>query len=196
MNFTELYDEIVGWTARPDLDFETRSAIRSTTLALHRREKFARDLQTVALSGLPEAYSQQLEIATNFPNYRQASRVYAPEDSNGYEKRYDPVTATDLYDEDGYKRVDIYFLAGTQLNVKSCTPITAVTVQYYRNPIVTPEGSFSSWIADEYPDAIITQAVATILSLDNESEIRQRAERMAAIHWMEILANELEVEGR
>src|SRR5436190_11622877 len=78
MTFTELVNEVYGWTNRPDLVTQTKSAVRAATLKFHRKEKWWRDRNTVTLTGLAPATVQLIDIAANLPRFRQVSYIKLP----------------------------------------------------------------------------------------------------------------------
>ncbi len=186
MNFTELVAEVQIWVKRPDMDAAIRSALRAVTLKYHRKEKFWRDLLSVTVTGLALDTVQVVDIATWLPRFRQLHSV----------EGCTIVEANNLYDEDSYARTNIAFLAGTSLNIKLTAPATTRVISYYADPIVSPEISFQSWIADTQPDLLITGAAGRAMAWKNESEIYQAAILEERTQWAELLQNNIESVGR
>lgn len=195
MTFTEIFNEVVGWTNRPDLDANTRSAIRAATLKYHRKEKFWRDVNTVPLAGLAPVNGVILIPLASLPRFRQAAYVRIPATAAGGERYLSIVSFDDMVDLDGYAKDNIAFFAGTQLNIKSSSNPTTLEVCYWQDPIVSPEGAYSSWIADLQPDLIIASAAAKVFAFDNESEIFKAAVAEEAFQWLELLQNNTETVG-
>ena len=104
--------------------------------------------------------------------------------------------AGDILNEYGGQRLNIALLAGTNLNIKRDSNITSLAVTYYRDPIVSPEGSYASWIATTQPDLIIAGAAARVLAWNAESEIYKAAVAEEGSQWMELLQNNIESKGR
>ena len=186
MTFNELVAEVQIWVNRPDMDAAIRSAVRAVTLKYHRKEKFWRDLESVSLVGLPLDTVQLVDIATYLPGFRQLLSVEGAT----------IVEAHDLYDEAGYARTNIAFLAGTSLNIKHYGPRSSVAVSYYKDPVVAPENLYASWIADTQPDLLIAGAAARSLAWKNESEIFAAATLEERSQWAELLQNNIESVGR
>lgn len=193
MTFNEILAEVNSWTKRPDMDARARSAIRAVTLFYHRKEKFWRDLASVTVPGLAPATVQLVDIAANFPRFRQVCYVRIPAPSERY---LAVVDSNDLLDNDGYAKDHVAFFAGTQLNIKSSDNPTSIEVCYWRDPVVSPEGAYSSWIADNHPDLIIAGAAKRIFAFDNESEIYKAAAAEEAMQFTELLQTNTEVQGR
>lgn len=186
MNFAELVVETQLWAKAPHMDAAIRSAIRSVTLKYHRKEKFWRDLKTVSMTGFPGEFVQVIDIASNFPNFRQLQSV----------ENCTVVQPGDLLDDFGYARINIAVLAGTVLNIKRSAPLTSFAVTYYSDPVVAPETAYASWIATTQPDLIICGAAARALAWNAESEIYQAAVKEEASQWVELLQNNIEGQGR
>ncbi len=185
MNFAELVAEVQVWVKQPSMDGAIRSAIRAVTLKYHRKDKFWRDLETVTLVNLPNEAVHSLDIATHLPYFRQLKNVQG----------CDIVEFDDLTDADGFSRYNIALMAGSSLNIKMASPITGLTITYYRDPIVT-EAAYTSWIAETQPDLIICGAAARALAWNAESEIYRAAAMEEAQQWQELRANNIEGIGR
>ncbi len=185
MNFAELVAEVQIWVKQPAMEGAIRSAIRAVTLKYHRRDKFWRDLTTVAITNLPSDAVQYLDIATHLPYFRQLKHVEGCE----------IMEFDDLVDLDGFSRYNVAMMAGTNLNIKRESPITGLNVTYYRDPIVT-EGGYTSWIAETQPDLIICGAAARALAWNAESEIFRAAKTEEMEQIRELLANNIEGIGR
>jgi hypothetical protein len=170
MNLTELVQEVLDWTARPDLEAQARSAIRRTVLSLHRTHVFWRDLQSFQI--VPGLVSEGTILLSGptAPRFRGFHSV-----KDNALRLVDP---DDLFDLDGYPRTDCIWAAGSAINWRASTGSSTITVYYLQDPDIAT-ATFSSWIADLHPDAIITSAVAALMSLKGEDSIRQRAAQMA-----------------
>jgi hypothetical protein len=186
MTFNELVAEVQIWVNRPDMDAAIRSAVRAVTLKYHRKEKFWRDLESVSLVGLPLDTVQLVDINTWLPGFRQLLSVEGAT----------IVEAHDLYDENGLARTNIAFVAGTSLNLKYYGARSSSVISYYKDPVVSPEASYASWIADTQPDLIIAGAAARALAWKNESEIFAAATLEERTQWAELLQNNIESVGR
>ena len=186
MTFTELVTEILLITKRPDWDARARSALRAQTLLWHRTDKYWADLATVPVTGLTSDFTQALDIATWFPNFRQLASV----------ESCDIVQFGDLLDENGFERTNIALMAGTSLNIKRNVEITSVTVTYFRDPVVSPENLYSSWIADRFPDLLINASALDLLGKQNETEIAQFCRVQVAAQAQSLKMCSIEGQGR
>jgi hypothetical protein len=64
-----------------------------------------------------------------------------------------------------------------------------------RQPVVSTEASYSSWVAEEYPDAVVLPAASIVLRNIGESEIAGRLEGLAAIAMQDVISDNLQIEA-
>lgn len=168
-----LFDDIVSGsdgvysvTNRPDLVTETKLAVRQATLAAHRSDFYPRDRIELGLP-LTSAALFQLDIPTYFPNWRAFN----------YLRPYDTVTGSlsniilgpdemlvpeAVLDEYLVEKVNIWYVAGNNVNIKLEAAYGGLLVGYYANPVLAPEGAYESWIAREQPALIVLDAAKRI----------------------------------
>lgn len=180
MTLTELVQEVLDWTNRPDLEAQAHSTIRRVTLSLHRTHAFWRDIQTFSFTPGLTTSGQILLSGPEAPRFRGFQSIA--------DNRLKIVDPDDLFDLDGYPRTDCIWAAGSAINWRSTAGSTPVTVSYFQDPDIAT-ATFTSWIADLQPDAIITSAVASLMSLKGEDSIRQRAAQMAQEEVASLITN-------
>lgn len=170
MNYTEIFAEVTSITNRPDRQAETALAIRSATLALHGIAMFVNDLATLDITaGLaPNSNDVTIDQPTELPGLRGLSRVVRL-DSQGQPlglPNIEIVEASDVLDPIyGTAKDNIAYKAGTSIRVLCSSGMTGLRVSYYKLPTVLPVEQYSSWIADAYPDGIITMAAAKVFKI-------------------------------
>lgn len=87
-----------------------------------------------------------------------------------------------MFDSYQRERVDICYSAGSTIRMKSSTLLTVGKIGYFSYPdmdIANNGANFSSWIANDYPFAIIWNAVALISSAIGELETAKNLLRPA-----------------
>lgn len=169
--FTDLLEQVTTITNRPDLDLDTRLALRQATLAAHRCDKFHRDIRELALTvGLPSdgTANYQLDIPSYFPNWRAFAYIRPYNSITGSTSRIvigpDQFIAPDgILDPYSDERVNIAYVAGSNVNIKLEAAYDSFLVGYYQNPILTPDDSYASWIAEEQPSLVVLDASRKIL---------------------------------
>lgn len=186
MNLDQLVQAVYTETNRPDLVEETLQKIKVATLTVHSLEEFYQDIQeALVVFDNPLLYLQQLDTIS-IPRYRKmvyirktdpiattieqsntfpAVASTLPTNRFNFLKRID---AGDIFDNYGYEKVDVWYQAGQQVNIKSSTPLHYVTIGWleYPNVDINQDGAgYSSWIADQLPYVIVYHAAGSIFSM-------------------------------
>jgi hypothetical protein len=189
--YSDIFDGVVAWTNRPSLVAETNLAIRQAVRSAHRAGTFPKDLGTVDLTVTTDQI-QQIDLSSAVPDLRAIARVY-PTDLD-YE--YKEVQVLDLFDNDGYARTDVFWLIGTNLMIRAAAPYSALSLCYYRNPVVSPIEDIDSWIARDHQDLVILWAAATVLTFIGEQEIKTRVEQLAGSALRDLVSESLFITSR
>lgn len=183
MTLTELINEVYTATNRPDLVTQTRQKVKEATLKLHSFDGnlFKQDLKRVVVTPepvIPNTFRYQLDLsnAVTYPRFRAVSTIREHNTiPTGREKEYEPKDANDIIDNYGFELVDYFYQIGLAVNIVASSAPTQLAVTYYQHPDVTDAG-FSSWIANQYPYAIIKEASRDIFKMVGKDEEFQRME--------------------
>ena len=163
-SFASLVSDVMSLTNRPDLIAETNLAVRAATLKAHQYDDWIKDLFEGSLAFSTSDYYQTLDYKTVVPLWRK------PRYFRKYDYSVPPGTPGDFFtyivpekviDEFGAGRLDIFYVAGSALQIRSSTLFQYALFGCYVNPDVT-EAAYSSWIADDHPFAIVYEAAAVI----------------------------------
>ena len=162
MNLTELQDEVIGITGRPDLSDRILSAIRNSTLKAHRSDFYTKDKILTVFDTGDESYEKQVSTLVGFVRFRKLSfaRIY-DNSAQTYGPQFDPIDPENMDEEDGIPKPYICFEAGDHYIFRSKTKFQYIYVCYFQDPIITTDG-FASWIAIHNPWAIIHEAAAQV----------------------------------
>lgn len=185
MNLADLQAAVYTETNRPDLVAETQQKILASILKIHCMDFFYKDIATTEAIFEAAAYVQTLDT-TDFPRYRALSyfrkndpslsayqqnptllpplysSVGAPTSlSMGFLK---VITPDDILNEYNQEKLDVCYQVGATLMMKCSTAIQYGLVGWYQYPnISTDPTAFDSWIAREFPYAIIYDAASAVL---------------------------------
>lgn len=184
MNFSELVAEVISKTKRPDLQAQTESAVRAATLKAHQKEFYYKDIREEGVEFTTPAMIQSFQPDTLFPRYRAPAyvRKWNQEDwdPDGHPGDYlDKSTIGNLKNYFGFDKTNIYYQAGNRLNMRSDSDIRRILFGFYAYPNLIAE-EFDSWIAREYPWAIIYDATRQIFSDISYLEQANKFEGLAA----------------
>ena len=170
MTLNELRQEVYTLTNRPTLVAETLTAIRSATLKLHQLDYFYPDLEESAVAFSAADFVQSLDYVLLIPRWR-ALKYARKTNSTGTElgTLFEVMSPEFVLTPYHIDRVNVCYAAGRQLQFRSSTSFQYIFLGYYVNPDVT-EASYSSWIADRHPYAIVFEAAATVFKAIGDTE--------------------------
>lgn len=166
---------------------EIPRALQAATLKMHGLDFFYKDIQTAQVVFDSSAYIQTLDVTT-LPRYRNISyiRKWDPtlqtyqlnptllpplfnsvgaintQQSLGMLQVID---IDDIFDDYGTEKMDICYQAGSTLFIKCSNAISYALAGWYAYPVVdisNHAANYNSWIANEYPFALIYDASSKI----------------------------------
>lgn len=163
----QMVTDTIVLTGRPDLEDTTKLAVKAATLKLHKSNYFYPDLKESGVSFDSELFQQQLSIKEVIPQYRSMSYIRkvvvdfgSPTGYVGGEflERVDPLDTTDSYN---VNRENVWYQAGSAIQIRSSTAEKQFLLGCYVDPVLTDE-TYESWIARDMPFAIMYDAAATV----------------------------------
>lgn len=222
---TDLVNKVYIETNRPDLTAETLQAVLSSTLKMHGLDYFRKDIKTAQVQFDSTAYLQTLDTDA-LARFKAISyiRKWGPEANSyalnpnslppmygysngsvfGWNQTVDYLAAIepdDIFDDYGAEKRDVYYQAGSTLMMKSSTSLLNLLVGWYAYPDIQEE-TYNSWIAKEYPYAIIYDAASAILQKTGMQEVARKYDStdtsnpgLVASHMFELIKNNVLVRG-
>lgn len=191
MTLTELKTEIYKFTARSDLTNETDAAVKAATLKAHMSDYYSRDLvETGNISIGSEASVHSIDLSSYTTRFRTLKYFKKAEDTTDTDGTFlNILTPEETINSYGEYKTDTCYMAGTTLQVRSSTDFSRALIGYYQNPDITT-GTFSSWIADDYPYIIIFDACRMVFNMIGLMEESRKYEGMTAEQYqlLKILA--------
>jgi len=180
---------VVQRTGRPELVALTRTAIRTATLRAHHTDFFPRDgirqFLEYPIDG-SKVFADISDLYTAMPTLRAVKTVYCVDFSSGLPiERLDFRTVGDEYDHEGRLRQSIFVIHGT-MRIYPRVQSGKIQVIGFANPTVS-DATFSSWIADSYPEEIAAWASAIVLQRTGSLEQAQVLQRDFVIPFKEML---------
>lgn len=176
--FDDILAEVYSLTQRSDLIAETKIAVRQATLAAHRSEYFKKDLEELSLP-LTSSSVFQLDIPTYFPNWRSFAfiRPYDVLTGNFAKIVLGPnqeIAPDAIFDEYLDEHVNVWYIGGSNLNIRFESAFDGLVVGYYKNPVLTPDAAYESWIAREQPAVIVIDAAKRVFESIGWTEAANR----------------------
>lgn len=195
MTFTELLTAIYELTGRSDLVSQTKEAVKASTLKAHMTDFYPRDVVEVGIDSPVSTYLHQIDYIDIVSNFRALK----------YLRKYDPVAAevgtffciidaAEVLDSYGLDRVDVCYIAGRTLNVKSSTEVGDLLLGCYVLPDVTETG-YSSWIASQFPYVIVYEAARVMFKIVGDTEQSRTYSQLGAEQLDLLMRTAIQSEG-
>jgi hypothetical protein len=188
--YAEIEELVVAQTRRPDVASTTVAAIRSATLRAHHVDFFPRDLVEHPLFYTPSSTAQFYafsNVSTLLPQLRSIKLVHCLDSvTSAPVEELDWHEADDLYDNDGNRRQSVYTLIGDTLKIWPQYATGAIAAFYYRNPVVAM-ATYSSWIADAYPDELAMWAAGIVFARLGYADMAQDFRTNHVVPFKELL---------
>ena len=162
MTFDELVAEVIILTNRPELLARTESAVRAATLKMHHTDYYSKDLFETGVAFEDLNFRQHFgyqDLINNFRSFKHLRKASDACDEEG--DFFDIITPDEILDEYGKNRSDIAYVAGRTLEIRSSTEFRFAHLACYVHPILL-KNDYCSWIAQQYPFAIVYEATRTI----------------------------------
>lgn len=182
MTFDEMVQEVITITKRPDLEARIRSNLRAATLKAHHSDFFYKDLVEVAVQFKDPFYLQSFVPTEVVPAFRKPKYVRLWQgDLNGMPGKFlEPIQIENSLDAYGHIKTDVFYMAGQNLQIRGLGALDKVLFGCYIHPTILPESSYSSWIANEMPWAIIYEAArVTFKSISNTEQANEYSSLVA-----------------
>lgn len=167
-SFSELVNDVYTITNRPDLVAETKLAVKQATLKMHHSDYYPKDIYESGITFDSVDYIQSLQYKTLIPRWRTFKYLRKYQDGNPGEfiKLLTPEESVDRY---AVNKDNICYIAGDVLEIRSSTQDATMLLGCYLHPVIAEE-SYTSWIADEHPYAIVFDAAAAIFKMIGQDE--------------------------
>lgn len=156
MNLAELTTELATELRRPDMVDRLRSFVRSVVVQVHAASQFQRDLVEEVV-GVPSP-APVIKI-TQPPRLRSLLSI-APCDIHGNlirtvnpEGGFSIRHPADIITQSGNQMVDIAYIAGPTITIRSSVNCSYLFMQYFQTPDVRDELT-QTWIMEQFPDLI------------------------------------------
>lgn len=202
MNFTQLCAAVVTETNRADLITQIQQAVFASTLKMHGIDFFDKDILTAHAVFDTPAYIQVLDT-TSLPRWRRGAffRKDYPSTYNAWEATptnlpplfndfraglvssqvaralLEFIDPDEIFDDYGTERNDIAYQAGTSIFIRSSTSLQFLNLGWYAWPecdISNVGVNYSSWIAGEFPYAIVYDAASAILQKTGQTDAARK----------------------
>lgn len=184
MTFTELVAEVYKLTNRPDLEAETKAAIKAATLKAHMTDFYSKDIFETGIAFSSPAYKQSLDYISLISNFRALKYIRRVEDEfDDAGAFFEVITPEEVLTSYGSNKTDIAYIAGRVVELRASVEFSKALIGCYVLPLTTEE-NFSSWVASLYPYAIINEATRKVFKTIGYDEQAATYEKLVAEEYM------------
>lgn len=191
MTLTELCAEVASVVNRADLqDSIIKSHVKAATFYMHSIEDWWQDLsgeQIITFAGGANYY-QTIDhtLLTRFRKW-DTMRVWDPAGTDpltllptGSQGKWFTLTKEKegLFDVYGKQEDYSGTVFGTTTKLRGTATFSAVLAGYFSYPVVTPDGSYSSWIANASPYSIVYRAASLMYAGVGQQDQARKWEKM------------------
>jgi hypothetical protein len=170
MTLAELIAEVYTLTGRPDRVAETLSAVKAATLKAHQSDYYYKDLFESGLDMLTADFTHSFDYRQVLPRWRALKYLRKLDyPSNVPGKMLTVVQPESVLDDYKIQKTDICYVAGAYVQINCATEQRYFLLGCYLNPDVN-QNTYSSWIAQDHPYAIVFDATATVFKAIGKDE--------------------------
>lgn len=179
-----LLTDLYSITKRPDLT-SSPLHLKNALLKAHSSDFFLKDLYETNFQFADAAYIYSLDYKALIPRFRAMKYLSIIDPvTNEFVRELKPISVEKFIDGYGYIREDVYYMAGSQLQIRSSDTSKIFGIGCYLYPDTTL--TVASWIADEFPFAILYEAARTIFKSIGYDEQSTAMERLVAEAYSEM----------
>lgn len=166
MTLTQMIAAVVDRTDRPDMASTITGFIQQTANKLHSQYDFAKDIVVVPISnpaGPAYVFDYDASVLDKFRKIKEI-RFLDMYGNELTEIKVDKVDLLNMLDYTGQVQSPSWMaLGGYKYRIRSDFPVSAMNIYYYAYPNMgSTDGTFTSWIANEYPWVFIDMAVRAV----------------------------------
>lgn len=195
MTRAEILAAINALVDKPSMASEIDTMLAAATLRMHQSDFYERDVQEQLVNLGSSASVFSFDAPSTFTRYRAIK----------YLRKYDPTTATlgkllDKIDPErvingyGVDKTNVYYAAGNNLVVKSSEDLQYMQCGWYANPDIAV-ATYSSWIADTVPHAIIFDACSLIFQMTAQQEQSRKFDALVQEQLVMVKAHGINSKG-
>jgi hypothetical protein len=177
--------DIFTVTKRPDLVAATQLHLKNALIKAHCSDYFEKDVLETNFQFNTAASIYQLDYKSLIPRFRSTKYLTIVDPiSLQFVRELKGIPVKKFMDAYGYIKTDVYYLAGTQIQIRLSDTSQVFGLGCYMYPdttLVTP-----SWIADEIPFAIIYEAARTLFRTIGYDEQSANMEKLVAEAMREV----------
>lgn len=187
--FSELQDGVYTITNRPDLVNETTVALRKALFKLHMADLWKQDIASASidfslLTPIEPNVPRWLIPISTFVRHRRPKNLRIPPQNLPWSwpqsgnalfnppynqlpvsGSFEYLTEDNIFDSYNIEKPNYFYLAGSSLYIKAAWKPQTLDYFYYQYPLFSSSDdpdNITSWIADQFQDAVIEEAAGAV----------------------------------
>lgn len=187
-----LTTDVLEITKRPDLN--TVFHVKNALLKAHSSDYYLKDIFETNFQFNVPASIYQLDYKQLIPRFRSMKYLTIVDPVTlQFVREIHPIPLEKFMDGYGYIREDTYYLAGSNIQIRICDTSTIFGLGCYLYPDITLASP--SWIADEFPFAVVYEAARTLFKTIGYDEQSASMERLLAEAMSEVKQTGITTKG-
>lgn len=162
MNFSEVVNEVLSLTKRPDKVTQAENAVNSRLARCILKGEFSHDLVETTIPIDDTLYAQLVDLSTlasPLTRFRKWKYLKQP----GALKYLEPGDVSNVFRPGGYTQSDIFYMIGSTLNIITSSLSSTLEVGYYQYAPALKNNE-THWLLDICPYAIINLATGELFN--------------------------------
>lgn len=174
MNFTQIVQEVIGMTKRPDKIQNIRRAVNAAVLFYDTENDYRRDLQEFVYTLPTPGYGAIIPLS-EFTRFRKMNYIKI----GGTRIYVDELKSLQL--TSGCDVRNKWYISGDAINASLGSHANTLDIAYYQYPPVLSDASPNFWMLEGNWDAILQKAAASVFNDIGDANSYQGAERAATV---------------
>lgn len=176
MNFTEVVNEVVSITKRPDKIADIRRAVNATISLACLGTDFARDHDETSLAISSSDYAGNIQLS-NLARFRKIDYILPA----GYKQVLAPITPADVFNS-CMEQKNCFYISGDQINYSLSALAASVKVGWFKYPPLLTDAAPTFWLLEAAPYMIVDGAASSVfrdIGDDEAARSKEAAWRLA-----------------
>lgn len=192
---TDLLPKVYEQSSHPEMESETVRAIRAAVQYYHKLDFLKFDTKEVAIPWNATAGRFEIDTATLLPGFREVEAMHGLDNNGNIVARFEETTPDHLFDMNGDRRNNIFYLAGSSIQLITDAAPTQLLVNYFSMPPLGADNLYT-WLLPDNEEAIIDFACWKIFGILGQKERIASHQAMVQLHTQQIIQNYSRFTGR
>lgn len=167
----DLKSNVAIVTNKPHLVNEIELSIKRAVVKLHREQNYYPDLIEFEYESLPASNIHQIsfdDLVTTSGSGRMVRNVKYVASAERTVPAFEKISPADLFNLNGASRIDVWYSAGSAVNIRSRAVESTFSIGYYMHPLSTDAAINADWLCREYENLVTSAAAVEIFIMTSD----------------------------